>query len=157
MSNAAGGNAVLLFNRAADGALSNAGNVSTGGAGQGSELGSQGALVLSQDHRWLLAANAGSNDVTVFSVTDDGLQFRSKTPSGGTAPVSIAIRDHLVYVLNAGTTNVTGFLDTGCLTVSELQGDLSPGIRGSMFRQRLLITYFTPNQPKAPTSISSLL
>ncbi len=32
--------------------------------------------MLSQDHRWLLAANAGSNDVTVFSVTDDGLQFR---------------------------------------------------------------------------------
>jgi 6-phosphogluconolactonase len=109
MSNAAGGNVVLIFNRAADSALSNAGIVSTRGAGQGSELGSQGALVLSQDHRWLLAANAGSNDVTVFSVPDDGLQFRSKTPSGGTVPVSIAIRDHLVYVLNAGTANVTGF------------------------------------------------
>ena len=82
MTNAAAGNSILIFDRAANGALTAAGSVATGGKGQGSGLGSQGALTLSADQRWLLAVNAGSNDVTAFSVTDDGLQWRSKTPSG---------------------------------------------------------------------------
>ena len=109
MTNAAAGNSVLVFDRAADGAVSPAGSVATGGKGQGAGLGSQGALTLSADQRWLLAVNAGSNDVTVFSVTDDGLQWRSKTPSGGVTPISVAIHGRLVYVLNAGTPNVAGF------------------------------------------------
>src|SRR5215831_14576382 len=78
-------------------------------AAQGSGLGSQGALVLTNDQRWLLTVNAGSNDLTVFSVTPEGLQWRSKTPSGGTMPISVAVHDHLVYALNAGTPNVSGF------------------------------------------------
>lgn len=109
MTNAAAGNSILIFDRGANGALANAGSVATAGKGQGSGLGSQGALTLSADQRWLLAVNAGSNDVTVFSVTDDGLQWRSKTPSGGTTPISVAIHGRLVYVLNAGTPNVAGF------------------------------------------------
>lgn len=109
MTNAAGGNSILIFDRAANGALTSAGSASTGGVGKGSGLGSQGGLVLTSDQRWLLAVNAGSNEVTVFSVTPDGLQWRSKTPSGGAMPISVAIHDHLVYVLNAGTPNVSGF------------------------------------------------
>src|SRR5713101_5107320 len=65
MTNAAAGNSILIFTRAANGALANAGSVPTGGKGQGSGLGSQGALTVSGDQRWLLAVNAGSNDVTV--------------------------------------------------------------------------------------------
>src|SRR5207248_7379662 len=61
MSNAPAGNAVLAFDRAANGALSPAGSYATGGNGTGAGLGSQGALVLSADGRWLLAVNAGSN------------------------------------------------------------------------------------------------
>ena len=109
MTNAAAGNSILIFDRAASGALTSAGSVETGGKGQGSGLGSQGALTISADQRWLLAVNAGSNDITVFSVTDHGLQWRSKTPSGGRTPISIAIHGRLVYVLNAGTPNVAGF------------------------------------------------
>ena len=109
MTNAAAGNSILIFNRAANGALANAGTVPTGGKGQGAGLGSQGALTINGDQRWLLAVNAGSNDVTVFSLTDDGLQARSKTPSGGATPISVAIHGRLVYVLNAGTPNVAGF------------------------------------------------
>ena len=109
MTNAAGGNAILIFDRAAGGALTSAGNISTGGNGTGSGLGSQGALTLTSDQRWLLAVNAGSNNVTVFSVTPAGLEFRSKTPSGGTTPISVTIHDRLVYVLNAGTPNISGF------------------------------------------------
>ena len=109
MTNAAAGNSILMFNRAAHGALTAAGSVATGGNGTGSGLGSQGALTLTADQRCLLAVKAGSNDVTVFSVTDGGLQWRSKTPSGGATPVSVTIHGRLVYVLNAGTPNVTGF------------------------------------------------
>jgi 6-phosphogluconolactonase len=109
MTNSAGGNSILVFDRAANGALTSAGSAATGGAGKGSGLGSQGSLVLTNDQRWLLAVNAGSNDMTVFSVTPDGLQWRSKTPSGGATPISIAIHGRLIYVLNAGTPNVSGF------------------------------------------------
>jgi 6-phosphogluconolactonase (cycloisomerase 2 family) len=109
MTNAAAGNSVLIFNRSANGALTNVGSVSTGGTGTGSGLGSQGALTLTADQRWLLAVNAGSNDITVFSVTGDGLQWRSKTASAGSMPISVAVHGRLVYVLNAGTPNVAGF------------------------------------------------
>jgi 6-phosphogluconolactonase (cycloisomerase 2 family) len=109
MTNASGGNSILILDRGANGALTSAGSFATGGGGTGSGLGSQGSLTLTNDQRWLLAVNAGSNDVTVFSVTPGGLEFRSKTPSGGTTPISVAIHDRLVYVLNAGTPNISGF------------------------------------------------
>ncbi len=109
MTNAAGGNSILIFDRAANGALTSAGSAATGGAGTGSGLGSQGSLVLTNDQRWLLAANARSNDVTVFSVTPGGLQWRSRMPSGGAMPITIAIHGRLIYVLNAGTPNLSGF------------------------------------------------
>ena len=47
-------NTVLVFNRAANGTLTLAATVPTGGAGGGVvSVGSQGALALSQDRRWL--------------------------------------------------------------------------------------------------------
>jgi len=122
MSNAAGGNSILIFDRAANGALTSAGSVATGGAGIGSGLGSQGALVLTDNQRLLLAVNAGSNDVTVFSVTPAGLEWRTRTPSGGAMPVSVAVHGHLVYVLNAGTPNVSGFRLSSNGTLSPIPG-----------------------------------
>src|SRR5215468_7000543 len=107
MTNAAGGNSILIFARVASGTLTNAGSAATGGTGKGAGLGSQGALLLTNDQRWLLAVNAGSNDLTVFSVTPEGLRWRSKTPSGGTMPISVAVHERLVYALNAGTPNVS--------------------------------------------------
>lgn len=91
MSNVASGNSILMFDRAANGALTSAGSITTGGHGTGSGLGSQGSLTLTSDQRWLLAVNAGSNDITVFSVRPDGLEFRSRTSSGGTTPISVTI------------------------------------------------------------------
>ena len=60
LSNASNGNEVSQFFRAANGLLFPVGNVSTGGLGTGGGLGNQGALVLSPDHRWLFAVNAGA-------------------------------------------------------------------------------------------------
>jgi len=108
-TNATAGNAVLIYRRSADGSLSAAGSVATGGTGTGAGLGSQGAVTLSDDGNWLLVVNAGSNDVSSFSVGDGTLTLRGRASSGGTMPISVTVHDDLVYVLNAGGTgNISG-------------------------------------------------
>lgn len=110
LTNGASGNEVVIFNRAADGTLTAAGSVSAGGLGTGGGLGSQGALTLSTNHRWLLAVNAGSNEISVFAVSPFGLKLVDKVASGGEFPNSVTNYRDVVYVLNAGGSgNITGF------------------------------------------------
>ena len=88
--------------------------------GNGGGLGSQGALTLSQNNKWLFAVNAGSNEVSVFAVSPNGLTLIDKVASGGAQPISVTSYKNLVYVLNAGGSgNITGF------TLSK-QGKLTP-------------------------------
>jgi DNA-binding beta-propeller fold protein YncE len=106
-TDALGGNAVVVYDRAAGGTLRQAGRYPTGGDGgqlAGSvadHLASQGSLVYDKTNGLLYAVNAGSNTVTVFSVHGDRLVRRQVIASGGTFPVSVAVRGSLVYVLNA--------------------------------------------------------
>ena len=119
LTNQVAGNGVAVFTRAADGSLQAAGTVATGGTGTGASLGSQGAVALSDDGRWLFAVNAGSNDVSVFRVGPAGLSLLSRTGSGGTLPISLTVRNNVLYVLNAGGNgNISGFSvgPTGGLT-----------------------------------------
>lgn len=113
LSNAAAGNQVIAFRRAADGALSPLGTFPTGGAGTGGAvdpLASQYSVILSDDHRRLYAVDAGSNGVASFRVGDDGaLALADHAPSGGTRPVSLALSGHLLYVLNSGDNVVHGY------------------------------------------------
>jgi 6-phosphogluconolactonase (cycloisomerase 2 family) len=107
-TNAADHNALLAFSRAPDGTLTPAGQFDTGGAGLGAGLSAQGALA--REGRWLFVVNAGSNDVTTFDLLTGTPSVVSRTPSGGTMPVSVAARGGLVYVLNAGDPgNIAGF------------------------------------------------
>src|SRR5271156_3171705 len=93
-------NAVLVFNRAANGLLTLAATVPTGGLGGGVvSAGSQGALALSQDGRWLIVANEGDGSVSVMGRTEAGLKAVGKVPTGGPLPVSITVSRNLVYVL----------------------------------------------------------
>jgi 6-phosphogluconolactonase len=109
-TNEADANRVLAFRRDAGGALSGPTAYPTGGAGDGvPHLTSQGSVILTGDGRRLLVANAGSDDVSVFLVGDEGLELVETLPSGGRAPKSIAEHDGLVYMLNTGTPSVTGF------------------------------------------------
>ena len=124
-------NSVTVFARAADGTLSFSGNFATGGAGAGTgvdPLGSQGSLVLGRWSRRLFAVNAGSNDVSVFAV--DGLNLRQldRAPSGGTMPVSVAVHENLLYVVNAGgTPNIQGFVvDPSSGHLIRIPGSLQP-------------------------------
>ena len=131
MSNASTGNAVLVFSRRADGALTPAGSFVTGGLGTGGGLGNQGAITLSRNNRWLFAVNPGSDDVSVFAVTDHGLRLVDRTPSGGRHPVSLTFHKNLLYVLNAGggfgaSDNISGFSVSNRGKLSPLAGSIRP-------------------------------
>jgi 6-phosphogluconolactonase (cycloisomerase 2 family) len=108
-TNEVSGNKIVVFDRAGDGSLSQAGVYATGGNGgvaaPGSEsdhLATQGSLVYDSGHSVLIAVNAGSDTVTTFKVHGDRLQGRKVVSSGGQFPASIAVHGRLVYVLNAG-------------------------------------------------------
>src|SRR5690349_16077597 len=109
-------NTVAGWDRHADGALTAmAGSpFAVGGAGTGHATASQGSLQLSADGRYLLAVDAGSNEISVVRIQHDGsLQTTGNevVASNGVDPVSIAVHDSLVYVANAGPagSNYTGF------------------------------------------------
>jgi len=110
-TNASSGNAVLAFARGGGGRLTPVGSFPTGGSGSGASLGSQGAVILANDGRWLLAANAGSNDISVFRVRGDGrLTLTDRTDAAGLAPISLTVSANVVYVLDAGGSgNIAGF------------------------------------------------
>ena len=115
MDNATSGNHVLAYQRAANGALTPSGVFETGGRGTGGGLGNQNAVVLSRNGNWLFACNAGSDEISVFEVTPSGLALADKVNSGGKHPVSLALHNNLLYVLNTGGAagdqdNVTGFI-----------------------------------------------
>ena len=62
-------------------------------------LASAGSVVLSDDGRWLLVVNAGSDEVSLFAVEPDGLRLADRVPSGGSKPTSVAVSGGLVYAL----------------------------------------------------------
>ena len=127
------GNVVQKFDRAADGSLTAVGTFSTGGSGLAGLGGRQGAVALSGDEAFVLAVNAGSNTVSTFRVTDDGLALIGSVSSGGVAPDSVDERDGHVYVLNSGgTPNVTTFAlgADGTLTQQASQ-PLAGGAQGA--------------------------
>ncbi len=109
-------NTIGAFDRHADGTLTpEAGSpFPAGGAGTGSGLASQGALQFAAGGRFLIAVDAGSNQISVLQVHSDGslsLVPGGVVSSGGTLPDSIAVHGDLVYVANsgAGDSNYTGF------------------------------------------------
>jgi 6-phosphogluconolactonase len=114
MSNAAEGNAVLVFDRDLAGKLTPAGEFDTGGLGTGAGLGNQGGVIIDPSNRWLFVVNAGSDDISVFAIDEDGLTLVDREPSGGDNPVSLTYSGSLLYVLNAGgavggADEITGF------------------------------------------------
>ena len=114
--NTAGVNTIAAFDRHADGTLTPIGGspFAAGGAGTGQRIGSQGALQISDDGRYLLAVDAGSNQISVLRIKPDGALKAVETgpvSSNGVEPVSIAVHGRLVYVANAGDggSDYTGF------------------------------------------------
>lgn len=109
-TNAVAGNEIVVYQRAGNGSLSPVGRVATNGLGSGGGLGNQGGLIASKNGRWLFAVNAGSNEISVFSVRHGLPTLVDKVASGGTSPVSLTVHGDLLYVLNGGgINNITGF------------------------------------------------
>jgi len=133
-------NTVTVFNRASNGTLTSVGEFSTGGAGDPvaqpqdpptDPLASQGALVLAQN-QFLFAVNAGSNQISVLKILNDGLDLVGVFDSGGVRPISLTVHDNLLYVLNeGGTPNITGFTIGDDGTLTPLADSTQPLIGGT--------------------------
>lgn len=133
LTNRPTGNELVVFHRAVDGTLTGVDTVGTGGSGTGAGLSSAGSLVLTEDNRFLLAVNAASNDISVFSLAPDPVLV-DLVDADGELPVSIAVRGRLVYVLNAGESHISAFTlsPNGRLTLipgsrRELSGENAGG------------------------------
>jgi 6-phosphogluconolactonase (cycloisomerase 2 family) len=144
MTNSLGNNEIKVYSRAGDGSLSMIQSIATTGGGSGFQLagndslGSQGSLILDQNHGRLFAVNTETQathynsgpetgdcregSISSFTVGPDGtLTFVQKIPSGGLFPNSLTVSpsNNLLYVLNAGgpglnprcgrLPNITGF------------------------------------------------
>jgi len=110
ITNEAGGNEVAVYQRSANGSLTFMAAYPTGGLGSGAGLGSQGAVILRGNGRQLFVVNAGSNQVSVFAVREDGLHLLDVADSGGEMPISLTFHNDTLYVLNAGGSgNISGF------------------------------------------------
>jgi 6-phosphogluconolactonase len=72
--NTTGTNTIAAFARHADGSLSAlpGSPFAAGGAGTGAGLASQGALQLSGEGRYLIAVDAGSNQISTLRIQPDG-------------------------------------------------------------------------------------
>ncbi len=122
-NNTSGVNSISAFNRHFDGSLTPTPGspFNIGGAGTGAIIGSQGSLQLSSNQNYLLAVDAGSNQISVVRIHPDGSLSAVGNPvsSGGITPISIAVNKalltDLVYVANTGVggSNYTGFRLTG--------------------------------------------
>ncbi|MGC2289576.1 MAG: beta-propeller fold lactonase family protein [Thermoplasmata archaeon] len=127
-------NQIVAYERSSGGKLTWVADYSTGGAGTGATLADSGSLALTQDHHWLLAVDAGSNQISVFQVAAHAggalLALTDVTGSGGILPVSIAVSGNIVYVLNDGSSisagNIAGFTLTSGGHLFPLAGATQP-------------------------------
>jgi len=103
-----GGNTIVGFGKLPDGKLVAFDSYETGGVGRAgpspprlNPLISEDSIITAEGH-FLLVVNAGSNDVTSFRINPDFTLTRADIEaSGGTAPISLAYRNGVVYVANA--------------------------------------------------------
>lgn len=139
--------------------------VATGGEG-GSDnapvdpLGSQNSLVYSEELEMLFAVNAGDNTVTAFKTGYRGIKLHASAlvDSAGYIPVSLAVNDNRLYVLNAGGTgsvatfsiddngglSLLGVLDLGLSNSTEIPFThvMAPGQVGiDELGRRVIITH----------------
>jgi 6-phosphogluconolactonase len=133
-------NTVAVLRRDAKGRLSSAAEFPTGGAGNPTPqppdpttdpLASQGALIMGPGNQYLYAVNAGSNQISVLKINKNSVDVVDVVASGGIRPISLALHDDLLYVLNeGGSPNITGFTIEDDGTLTPLTGSTQPLIGG---------------------------
>ena len=140
MTNESRGNRIQVFLRDRKGRLAAVphGMVPTGGLGGSANaaidpLGSQGSLMYDRESQMLFAVNAGDNTVTAFDTGALGwpLQRRARVSSGGYIPVSLAVSENRLYVLNAGGTGAVTTFEIGEHGELMQLGSLNLGLQTS--------------------------
>lgn len=124
-TNAAAGNQVLSFSRSTSGALTYEETVATGGLGTSAGLGDQGSIAITANERFLLAVNAGSDDLSLLEITGDGLEL-ADVRAVGDRPVSVAVSGRLVYVLNQGADTIQALRITDEDTLVNIPNSIRP-------------------------------
>lgn len=108
-TNALDGNEVAAYGRNPDGTLTPIGNFATGGLGSTEFDGDEGldplisadSLIVTDNERFLLTVNAGSDTITAFAINRDFTLTKTvEVWSGGVGPNSLAHRNGRVYVTN---------------------------------------------------------
>jgi len=134
MTNEVTGNRIVAFDRAADGTLTPGGSFATGGTGSGNFEGSSNSLILGEQspnnlnggNHYLYTVNTGSNSISVFEAKHDGLTLVEVESSGGRAPISLTVRNKLLYVLNSDGIQCTGGIPSITGFTIWPKGDLTP-------------------------------
>jgi 6-phosphogluconolactonase len=159
-------NFISIFHRNADGTLTAAGQVATGGAGKPVNnpplalpyIQTTGEVALGgegDDKHCLFAVNAGSNTVSSFTVNPSGIALADQQPSNGSRPVSLTSTQRgpnnlVLYVLNSDL-NGTSIFDSTSGTAS---------IQGYYVSQQCRLTpipgsfHLTTTQASTPTAIA---
>jgi 6-phosphogluconolactonase (cycloisomerase 2 family) len=129
-----GDNAIIAYRNNGDGKLTPilGGPFFTGGSGIGNPQQIEGPnnsdneIRISNDRKFLLAVNSGSNTIAVFKINIDGTLSPvpgSPFPSGGETPVSIDMWQQYVYVANKSQNPITPTTSNPNFTVLKLEGD----------------------------------
>jgi len=108
-TNSLDGNEIVAFGRNSNGSLSHIGNFATQGIGSTEFDGGEGldplisadSIITTDDERFLLTVNAGSDTITSFAINNDfSLTHVSTIASGGVGPNSLAYNNGRVYASN---------------------------------------------------------
>jgi 6-phosphogluconolactonase len=156
-SNGRDQNQLLSFRRDAAGALSGMDPVDAGGAGNGEpHLPSQGSVTLAGDARHAFVTNAGSGDLSLFTISAERPILAQTVPTGD-APLSVAEHDGLVYVLNSADASLTGLVMEGS-RLSPVAGSMprwdpdgKPAQVGLSSRRRSGLSRAGPRSPPTPS------
>ena len=158
MSNAANGNELLQYRINSNGALSLLVSIPTTGLGTGSNLSSQGSVVLSANKKIVFVANAGDHSVSTFSLLPNGtIALIGKYNLQGNRPISISQRNNLVYVLcsagASGAASIEGFsmANSGVLnpisnSFSALPSNVNPAQISFVHNEVLVVSERVTNQ-----------
>ncbi|HEX3647718.1 MAG TPA: hypothetical protein VHV49_04780, partial [Pseudonocardiaceae bacterium] len=132
-SNATSGNEVAAFVRTANGSLTRVGTYPTGGTGSGSFEDSSNPMLVGDTNgaidpehtnikpEFVYTINAGSSSISVFRIEKNGLKLVDQVASGGQKPVSLAVHDGILYVLNSGEVENRLFLYNGLQPVGATE------------------------------------
>lgn len=154
MSNDVRQNTIIAYGRLANGTLELIGEFKTGGRGGDLDdeddgvdpLFSSFSVILTPDHRFLLAVNAGSSSISVFRVNSDFTLVRTSVQKvNGFGPNSLTFSNGLVYVSVIDS-------DRSFSSLADVKGGLE-GFRLTRNGKLLRIPKSTRDLPARPAAV----